>query len=169
MCQAPTFTAFKIDIRYKKFSFGVECGFKTVNTLMNRFGFNWTRLFISAASVKGFGVNIYWKCIENMFFRSNRESFSNVTSNINYLPPNSNVNTYRLTTLYPYAVQGNGENGINVDVFFNLNKGTTLGGKYGTKVATDVSYITSLKSDVPSMSGVFENPKFLAFSDSLYY
>lgn len=167
-----TFTALRTDVRYKNFNFGIEYGFKTREPhSLNRFSDAIGQgLFVSGAySVKGFGVNIYWKYIENMFFRSNRESFSNVTSNINYLPPNSNVNTYRLTTLYPYAVQGNGENGINVDVFFNLKKGTTLGGKYGTKVATDVSYITSLKSDEPSMNGVFENPKFLAFSDSLYY
>lgn len=167
-----TVTSFKSDIRYKNFNFGIEYGQKSEEPhSLNEFSEeNGKALFLSGGySIKGFGVNIYWKYLENMFFRSDRESLSNITSGINYLPPNSNVNTNRLTTLYPYAVQGNGENGINIDLFYNIKKGTPLGGKYGTKIATDFSYITSPKGNNFSISGLVENPEILAFSDSLYY
>ena len=102
-----------------------------------------------------------------MFFRSDRESLSNVTSTINYLPPNSNINTYRLMTLYPYATQGNGENGLNANVFYTIKKKTPLGGKYGTKVSMDFAYITGIKSTPISMREY--DSQFLAFSDSVNY
>lgn len=167
-----TMLTLRSDIRYKNFNLGLEYGHKGDEPhSLNRFAtVDGKGLFISTGySTKGFGVNVYWKYIENMFFRSDRESSSNVTSSINYLPPNSNINTYRLTTLYPYAVQGNGENGINVDLFLNIKKGTPLGGKYGTKIATDFSYITSLKAESSVIGGLQNDPSFLAFSDSLYY
>ena len=54
-------------------------------------------------------------------------------------------------------------------MFYNINKGTPLGGKYGTKIGTDFSYITSPKGDGFAISGLIDNPELLAFSDSLYY
>ncbi len=156
------------DVQLSGFLFGLEYARKgeephTLNQFTDK---NGRGFFLSTGySTKGFGVNVYWKFIENMFFRSDRESSSNITSGINYLPPNSNINTYRLTTLYPYATQGNGENGVNVDVFYNIKKGTALGGKYGTKLASDFSIIKGLKTDGPP-----EDPaRFLSFSDSTYY
>ncbi len=163
--------SFRSDLRIKGFSFGVEYGYKEREPhSLNQFrDGNGSGLFISTGyTKKGFGFNVNWKYIKNMFFRSDRESLSNVTSGINYLPPNSNVNTYRLTTLYPYATQGNGENGINADLFFNIKKGTPLGGKYGTKIATDISYITALKTEDGSGLPNAEVVE-LAFSDSLFY
>lgn len=160
--------SFRGDLQLNGFLLGLEYAHKgnephTLNQLVDKEG---RGFFLSTGySTKGFGVNVYWKFIENMFFRSDRESSSNITSGINYLPPNSNINTYRLTTLYPYATQGNGENGINVDLFYNIKKGTPLGGKYGTKLASDFSIIKSLETDGPPE----DQANFLAFSDSTYY
>ena len=89
--------ASRIDLGIKGFSFGVEYASKGEEPhSLNGFTENPGQgVFISAGySQKGFGANIYWKFVDNMFFRSDRESLSNVTSAINYLPPNSNVNTY---------------------------------------------------------------------------
>ncbi len=165
-----TIVAGRSELRIKGFNFGLEYGKKGIEPhALNGLNRNEGQaLFVSSGySTKGFGFNVYWKYIDNMFFRSDRESASNIVSSINYLPPNSNINTYRLTTLYPYATQGNGENGLNADIFFNIKKGTSLGGKYGTKVAMDFSLITAI--DKRSIALDEYETDFLAFSDSVYY
>lgn len=102
-------------------------------------------LIVSAAySQKGFGVNLSAKTLDNMSYRSNRnEGLNNLL--INYLPALTRQHTYNLAaTLYPYATQLNGEVSFQGDVFLKFQKGTKLGGKYGTNIAINYSEIHSL-------------------------
>lgn len=102
-------------------------------------------LIVSAAySKKGFGINLSAKTIDNMSYRSNRnEGLNNLL--INYLPALTRQHTYNLAaTLYPYATQLNGEVSFQGDLFLKLQKGTKLGGKYGTNIAINYAEIHSL-------------------------
>ncbi len=104
-------------------------------------------------SKKGIGVNVAAKHIDNMDFRSDRNATgTNLT--LSYLPALTKQQTYRLITLYPYATQPNGEAGINTDVFYNIKKGTKLGGERGTDIALNYSTVHSIdKTPVASEQG----------------
>ena len=81
-----TMVTYRGDIRINNFNFGFEYGQKSEEPhSLNEFAVEEGRgLFLSGGySVKGFGVNVNWKYLENMFFRSDRESLSNITSGIN--------------------------------------------------------------------------------------
>ncbi len=76
----------------------------------------------SAYSMKGFGASFTAKTIDNMSFRSDRnEGQQNVF--INYIPATTKQHTYNLpATLYPYAVQPNGEVAFQGDISYKINK-----------------------------------------------
>ncbi|MGB1039923.1 MAG: DUF6029 family protein [Flavobacteriales bacterium] len=79
-------------------------------------------LINTAYSQKGLGISLTGKKIDNMSFRSNRnEGQQNVF--INYLPSTSKQHTYNLpATLYPYAVQPNGEIAFEGDVSYKIKR-----------------------------------------------
>ena len=79
-------------------------------------------LINTAYSVKGFGASFSAKSIDNMSFRSDRnQGQTNVF--INYLPSTAKQHTYNLpATLYPYAVQPNGEVAYQADVSYKFDK-----------------------------------------------
>ncbi|MEZ7930422.1 MAG: hypothetical protein ACI8RY_000880 [Urechidicola sp.] len=79
-------------------------------------------LLNAAYSVKGFGASFSAKSIDNMSYRSDRnQGQTNVF--INYLPTTSKQHTYNLpATLYPYAVQPNGEVAYQGDVSYKVKK-----------------------------------------------
>lgn len=77
-------------------------------------------LINTAYSQRGFGASFSAKKIDNMSFRSDRnEGQTNLF--MNYLPSTSKQHTYNLpATLYPYAVQPNGEIALEGDVSYKL-------------------------------------------------
>lgn len=94
------------------------------------------------------GVILGYKYYDNFLFRSERvgnllafEKF------INYLPPLAELHTYALPALYAYNVQANGETGIQAEVSYNFDRGTPLGGKYGTLLNVNFSNSYSLDKD----------------------
>ncbi len=103
---------------------------------------------------KGFGFSADFKRIDNMSFRSERDAIlSDVL--INYIPAFNRQHTYNLlATLYPYAVQLNGEIGGQTELSYNFPKGSSLGGKYGTKILLNYSFAynldTTLLNDLES-------------------
>lgn len=99
-------------------------------------------IFLSGTySMKGFGINVSAKSIDNMAFRSDRQATINDLF-INYLPALTRQHTYNLSsTLYPYATQPNGEIGLQADIIYKIKKGTKLGGKYGTTIQVNISAI----------------------------
>lgn len=94
-------------------------------------------------SVKGLGILLSGKRIDNMNFRSDRTATGNVLM-INYLPALTKPHTYTLAAFYPYATQPNGEIGFQGQLNYKFKKGTTLGGKYGTDVAVNYSRANSI-------------------------
>jgi len=95
-------------------------------------------------AVRGFGVLLAAKHIDNMGFRSDRNATGN-DLHINYLPPTTRQHVYSLTGMYPYAAQPTGEVGLMGEVTFTLPRETSLGGPYGTTVALNYSLANSIE------------------------
>ena len=89
-------------------------------------------------STKGFGFFGMFKRIDNMSYRSDRTVTANALD-INFLPPNTEIHTYMLTAMYPYATQPNGEIGFQLQVNYKIPKKSALGGKYGIEIAVNYS------------------------------
>ncbi|MGO3811473.1 DUF6029 family protein [Mesonia sp.] len=107
----------------------------------------------------GLGIDVTFRRLENMGFYSERvpenlgDNNTSLNYNdriLNYLPGLTKQHHSNLANIYVYQAQANvsylgvdkmkaGETGGQIDVFYNFKKGTTLGGKYGTKVAANVS------------------------------
>ena len=94
-------------------------------------------------SKRGMGFSAQFQRVDNMSFLSDRDSDQRAYI-INYIPTLSKQHTYSLMAMYPCATQADGEFGIQFDVFYKIQKGTLLGGKYGTKLALNYSRINSL-------------------------
>lgn len=91
----------------------------------------------------GLGIIASYKRIDNMGFRSDRNG-KEFEAFVNYLPPTTRLHTYALPALFPYATQINGEVGRQLQVSYNFQRGTALGGKYGTLVTLNYADAYSL-------------------------
>lgn len=79
-------------------------------------------LINTAYSTKGLGISFTAKSIDNMSYRSDRNQ-GQTNLFMNYLPSTSKQHTYNLpATLYPYAVQPNGEVAFQGDVSYKIKK-----------------------------------------------
>ncbi len=94
-------------------------------------------------SQKGMSVLLQAKRSEGMSFRS-RRSMSGTSSFINHLPAFTHDQTYALAAQYPYATNPDGEWAFQGEFGYTFKKGTTLGGKYGTKLKFNVSHVRGL-------------------------
>ena len=89
---------------------------------------------------------------DNMSFRSDRDLLL-FDAPINNIPAITKTHTYNLAaTLYPYATVINGESCFRGELYYNLKRGSKLGGKYGTKM--NLVFATSYSLDTTSLSGV---------------
>ncbi|MFY0630251.1 MAG: hypothetical protein JXR05_07705 [Flavobacteriaceae bacterium] len=117
-------------------------------------------LFNLGYAKKGFGIDATFRRIENMTFYSEREAAGNVFNQniINYVPALTKQHDYLLTNIYVYQAQPQvsfqdvtltkaGEIGGQIDLFYTFKKKSSLGGKYGTKIALNASYWSGLKGD----------------------
>lgn len=113
------------------------------------------------------GFSVSAKRIDNLDFRSERTAIDNVYY-INFVPANTKQHTYRLLTLYPYAVQMLGEWGFQTELIYTLKKGSKLGGKYGTSIALNFATARNLdKKQVATDEGY--TAKFFAIGEKTYY
>ena len=103
-------------------------------------------------SQRGFSAGIQAKRIDNMGFKSVR-SQSGEMLYINYLPAITKNHTYAFLSMYPYATQVNGEQGLQADVMYKFKKGTFLGGEYGTDVHVNSSVVYGLDTTVTGFAG----------------
>ena len=195
-----------LDLEYKNFYTNFEYIYKGEDARLNNVtpnvvSFSEEALFDGNAitwnigySQKGFGIGSTFRRLENMRFYSER-SFSNVINNptsdlsMNYLPALTKQHDYTLANIYLYQAQPGltvgsyesplikpGEIGESVDVFYNIKKGTLLGGKYGTKLSLNWSYWANLKSTYIDPSGtpyfvgddLTYETELLNFDDKLY-
>lgn len=124
-------------------------------------------LINSGYSKKGFGINATVRRLENMSFFSERGAKGNNFNDriMNFIPSLTKQQHYNLANIYVYQAQPSvliadsevvkaGEIGGQIDVFYDIKKGTKLGGKHGVKVAVNASNWNAL-------SGTYElfNPQ----------
>ena len=102
-------------------------------------------LMLSAAYSKtGWSALLQVKRSEDMSFRSQR-STSLTSAFLNNMPAFAYQHTYSLAALYPYATQAApGEWAFQGAFAYTFKRKTALGGKYGTKLKLNVSYIRGL-------------------------
>ena len=103
-------------------------------------------------SQRGLSASLQAKRIVNMGFKSVR-SQSGEMLYINYLPAITKNHTYAFLSMYPYATQVNGEQGLQGDVMYKIKKGTLLGGKYGMDVHVNSSVVVGLDTTVTGGAG----------------
>ncbi len=114
-------------------------------------------LFNSGFFKNGLGIDFTFRRLENMSLYSERQAFGNPynESIVNYLPSLTKQHDYSLTNLYLYSAQPNvsfqskqltkvGEIGIQTDIYYNIDKETFLGGKYGTNLAINFAVWNNL-------------------------
>ncbi len=116
-------------------------------------------------STKGFGVLLSAKRLDNMYFRSDRNT-SGTDFLINNPPAIAQEHTYSLAAMYPFATQANGEMGLQAQVSYKFKKKSALGGKYGTKVVLSYSTISDIKRDsIDKVTGINERGTYGYESD----
>lgn len=97
-----------------------------------------------AYSKKGISAQIQAKRSRNMSFRTQRYR-SGLGAFINHMPAFTYTHTYSLPALYPYQTQyGPGEWAFQGSFTYNFKKHTPLGGRYGTKLTLNASYVGGL-------------------------
>ena len=139
----------RINLTHKGFSVLAEYAQKTQDPSFDNgyhFGKGNVALLSTSYSQKGMSVLLQAKRSEGMSFRS-RRSMSGTSSYINHLPAFTHDQTYALAAQYPYATNPNGEWAFQAEFGYSFKKGTTLGGKYGTKLKFNLSHVRGLDYD----------------------
>jgi len=96
----------------------------TVGKLVNRPGYT----FYSSVSyaAKGLGVTVEWKRTRDFAFR-NTPFDNGIQGPLNFLPPMARQNTFRLPARFAPATQELGEQAIQVDIKYKINKALSVG------------------------------------------
>ncbi len=125
-------------------------------------------------SRKGLSAFIQAKRSENMAFRSRRSQILTAAF-INNMPAFAYQHTYALAAMYPYATQAApGEWAFQGAFSYLFKRKTALGGKYGTKLKANISYIRGIKRENPVLVNGSEygtdggKTKFFGFGDVYY-
>ena len=109
---------------------------------------NGSAVMVSASySKKGLSALVQAKRSENMSNRMKRGFVSYLGGNcrLNHMPAFSYQHTYALPALYPYATQdADGEWAFQGEFGYTFKRRTALGGKYGTKLKVNFSYIRGI-------------------------
>ncbi len=124
----------------------------------------------------GMSALLQAKRSENMAFRSQR-MMSGTSAFINNMPAFAYLHTYSLPALYPYATQAApGEWAFQGSFAYTFKRSTALGGKYGTKVKLNASYIRGLdhKEPVSIIDGVLSgtngtSTSFFGMGEAYYH
>ncbi len=121
-------------------------------------------------SQKGIGISLEAHRVDNMVFRADRDAVGKDLL-LNYIPSISKQHAYTLVSLYPYATQPNGEAGFQIDLFYKLEKGNWIGGKYGTKLDVNFSRINALNGGPSYLSDDINHEPMLVSlkGEALYY
>ena len=146
-----------------------EYAYKINNpSIMNDYSYNpGQALFVTASySMKGFGVTLAAKRIDNMYFKSTYTTSDNAMD-INFIPPLSKQHHYSLPSLYPYASQPNGEMSLKANVIYTIPKKTKIGGKYGMSIEADFTIVYDTKK-IPIDEFHYESPFFQVGDNELF-
>jgi hypothetical protein len=161
----------RVNVNYGSLAFDAEYAYKandpsTVNNFIYK---NGESLYLNMAyTKKGLGARINAKRIDNMSFRSDRAATGN-SLNINYLPAITKQYTYRLTTLYPYATQPNGEMGLAGELYYLIKPKTKFGGEYGTNLSINSSVVKDIQRGKASNDTLGYTSDFFGIGEDKFY
>lgn len=117
-------------------------------------------------SNKGFSLLGQAKRSDNMSNRSIRKRLGTAAF-LNHLPAFTQDQTYALAALYPYATNRMGEWAYQGQLNYKFKRKTALGGKYGTSISVNYSYVTGIdRHNRPAAAEITtaDHP-FYAFTD----
>ena len=156
----------RLDFIIDNFYAGVEAIVKDPDVIVNEGQISSNKLYDGTAlqvnagyAKKGLGINATFRRLENFSFFSDRLAEGNIFNQqvINYVPGLTKQQDYLLTNIYVYNPQPrliiesfdqrSGEVGTQFDLYYSFKKGTSLGGKYGTKLAMNFSYWGGLDAE----------------------
>jgi hypothetical protein len=128
-------------------------------------------------SKSGLSALLQAKRSENMAFRSERTAVGSSVAFLNNMPAFSYQHTYAVAALYPYATQAaGGEWAFQGNFAYSFKRRTALGGRYGTKIKVNASYIRGLEKEAGEpgitsspMGTDGESSKFFGFGDVYYH
>lgn len=131
----------EIHLSLKNFSLFSEIAIKSddpsqINGIENQKGKGF--IINPSFSKKGIGINLNFRRLTRMDFRS-ENIMSDQFFMLNYIPANSKQHKYSLANLHPYAANPGNEFSVQADIFYLFPKQSSLGGKYGTKIALNFS------------------------------
>ena len=132
-------------------------------------------------SKKGFGIDATFRRLENMSFFSERGAKGNNFNDkiMNFIPSLTKQQHYNLANIYVYQAQPSvfladqdlvkaGEIGGQIDVFYDIKKGTGLGGKNGMKIAVNASNWNALSGTFYIFNPQDYQTDFLKFGKKYY-
>jgi len=134
---------------YGNWAFSAEYAYKINDpSAINNFIYKEGQALMASLSYsqKGFGAVLQVKRVDNMSFKSNYTGKKN-DFDINFIPPINYTHTHSLPSMYTYSTQPNGEMAAQLQVNYTIPKGTALGGKYGTKLAFNMSQVNDIVRD----------------------
>ena len=147
-------SSFDLRTNFQKGDFGIlaEYAWKSQDPSTDNeftYGYGNAAMLSATYSKTGISAQIQIKRSENMAFRSQR-GVDGISAFINNMPAFSYLHTYALAAMYPYATQAaDGEWAFQASFAYNFRRRTALGGKYGTKVKINASYIRGLDRNAP--------------------
>ena len=173
-----TVTAFDVRTRYQQgnYSLMAEYAMKSQDPSFDN-GYIYKKgnaLMLSASySKRGMSALVQAKRSEDMSFRS-RRSVNGTSAFLNHMPAFAYQHTYALAALYPYATQmANGEWAMQGEFGYTFKRKTPLGGKYGTNLKLNISYIRAIDrepvTDGKLMGTDGYTSSFFKFGDETYY
>lgn len=114
----------------------------------------------------GWGISLTGRNVEHMEMKLTESSdlkYSGTGNVLNYIPALTRQYTYSLANLDPFQVKTKGERAAQMDVFYNIRRGSSLGGRYGTKLHVNASVIYQPK-DVFYLFDAPEDAKQMNFA-----
>ena len=141
--------AYRANYIYKGFQLNAEYATKINDPSFDNFNIykpGEALMINTSYSTKGFGIGLDYKYNDNMSYRINRNA-KLTNALIGYVPSLNRPHTYNLAaTLYPYAVQLNGEVAYQANMSYKFPRGSTVGGKYGATLTLNYSAAYNLDS-----------------------
>ncbi len=176
----------RLDLIFNDFYVGAEAILKDPDAIViegqlasNKL-YDGTALLVNAGyATKGLGINASFRRLENFSFYSDRFAEGNIYNQevINYVPALTKQQDYMLTNIYVYNAQSRliietydqraGEVGAQFDLYYSFKKGTSLGGKYGTKLAFNFSYWGGLDAEY-NIENKWYEAKFIGSGPQLF-
>lgn len=176
----------RLDVILNNFYAGVEAIIKDPDAVANEGViasdklYDGTALQVNAGyAQKGLGINATFRRLENFSFFADRLAEGNIFNQqvINYVPGLTKQQDYLLTNIYVYNPQPRliietfdqraGEVGTQLDLYYSFKKESTLGGKYGTKLAFNFSYWAGLDAEY-DIENRWYKAKFIGSGQKLF-